>query len=187
MKPQVLALLLLQKALGQCQAISGAAPNLPEGFCQTTCGRCTCPPGSSSATSSPATSPPSNPQSPPSLPSSPPVTTSVTIPTTSTPTSTPTPCSCTDTQPDGKYTCAQQKAFGQCSAKFVTEQGHCQTTCGQCKCDPTCTCDDVQPSGSFTCAQQVCYCLPHLYNVEKHFVCSQLPQRHLLASVDIHH
>jgi len=147
---------VLQQSLGQCQAISGAAPGLPEGFCQTTCGRCTCPPGSSSSSpsspSSPMSSPPPTTQSQPSTP----LFSSVTTPATSTPTATSPPCICTDTQPDSKYTCAQQKAFGKCSQNFVLGQGHCQTTCGQCKCNPSCTCDDVQPSGSFTCAQQVC-------------------------------
>lgn len=140
--------LLLQKSLGQCNAISGAAPGVPEGFCQKTCGRCTCTAASTPSTSS------SNTPSTPSTPS-PSTTTRSPSELTGTSQSKPTPCSCTDTQPDSKYTCAQQKAFGKCSDSFVAGKGNCQITCGECKCNPTCKCDDVQPPGSFTCAQQV--------------------------------
>ena len=160
-------LCLLQKSLGQCKAIAAAAPNLPEGFCQKTCGRCTTSSGptSSSSTSSPSTTNSDSPQTSPSpsqTTSSPPQATSstsssqtVTAAVIGSSDSTPARCTCTDTQPDSKYTCTQQKAFGQCSQSFVLGQGHCQTTCGQCKCNPSCKCDDVQPPGSFTCAQQV--------------------------------
>lgn len=139
---------LPQKSLGQCKAISGAAPGLPEGFCQKTCGRCTC-----TATSTPSSS--SN--------------TPTTSPSTTADGTTqlkPTACTCTDSQPDSMYTCAQQKSFGKCSESFVAGKGHCQTTCGQCKCNPACKCDDVQPPGSFTCAQQV----KHTHHLS---VCSQ--------------
>ena len=130
---------LLQKSLGQCNAISGAAPGVPEGFCQQTCGRCTCTSGSTPSTASPNT---------PTTPS----------PSTNTPPTAltmPSPCTCTDNQPGSTYTCAQQKAFGKCGDSFVGGKGNCQITCGQCQCNPSCKCDDVQPPGSFTCAQQV--------------------------------
>jgi hypothetical protein len=37
---------------------------------------------------------------------------------------------CTDKPPQGKYTCAQQKAWGKCSDDFM--RGHCCTTCWGC-------------------------------------------------------
>ncbi|KAL6778137.1 hypothetical protein ACKKBG_A17070 [Auxenochlorella protothecoides x Auxenochlorella symbiontica] len=39
---------------------------------------------------------------------------------------------CTDTPPDKKYTCAQQKSFEKCDSKWMISNGFCNETCGRC-------------------------------------------------------
>ena len=141
---------LLQKGFGNCNALLMVTPTaeLPEAFCQTTCGRCFTMPTLTMTTQSQSRSffaAPSNSINASSL-----STNSI-----ARSRSLLASCTCTDSQPDKTYTCAQQKAFGKCSADFVAGKGHCQTTCGRCTCNPSCKCDDVRPPGSYTCAQQV--------------------------------
>eukprot|EP01023_Acetabularia_acetabulum_P031788 TRINITY_DN2974_c0_g1_i3.p1 TRINITY_DN2974_c0_g1~~TRINITY_DN2974_c0_g1_i3.p1 ORF type:complete len:282 (-),score=67.14 TRINITY_DN2974_c0_g1_i3:276-1007(-) len=65
-------------------------------------------------------------------------------------------CPCNDEAPKAakggvQYTCAEQKAFGQCDADFML--GFCECTCGRC-----CPCNDFPPTigegSAFTCIQQ---------------------------------
>lgn len=122
--------------------------HLPEAFCQSTCGRCPYLPAASTITQHHSTVHHDLPVQ---------ATNSTFIYTSQLAASRSllASCSCTDTQPDSTYTCAQQKAFGKCSTAFVGGKGFCQTTCGRCQCNPSCSCDDVQPAGAYTCAQQV--------------------------------
>ncbi|GAB4818174.1 hypothetical protein N2152v2_005220 [Parachlorella kessleri] len=49
-----------------------------------------------------------------------------------TPTASPAPPPCTDTPPDSRYTCEQQKGWGKCDAGFMLAGNHCAATCGRC-------------------------------------------------------
>ena len=39
---------------------------------------------------------------------------------------------CADVAPSGGFTCAQQAAWGKCSADFMVAGGFCAATCGRC-------------------------------------------------------
>jgi predicted esterase len=62
---------------------------------------------------------------------------------------------CVDRPVPGKYTCAQQRRFGKCSAAFM--RGYCSRTCARCRpagpVKPR-PCVDLKVPGRFTCAQQ---------------------------------
>lgn len=104
-----------QQSFGKCTQtwITQPGTGAPNGYCATTCGRCSCAPKSS----------PPPPPPPPPRPSPP-----------------PPACTCDDVQPGGGYTCAQQKSFGKCTQSWMTQpgagapNGYCATTCGRCSC-----------------------------------------------------
>lgn len=90
-----------QKAWGKCSA------SFMKGHCCSSCFSCI---GCGGSPSPPF---PPRPPSPPPFPPRP-----------------PSP-SCSDTPPDSRYSCSQQKAWGKCSASFM--KGHCCSTCFGCQ------------------------------------------------------
>eukprot|EP01025_Chloroclados_australasicus_P008625 TRINITY_DN1311_c0_g1_i4.p1 TRINITY_DN1311_c0_g1~~TRINITY_DN1311_c0_g1_i4.p1 ORF type:complete len:877 (-),score=156.34 TRINITY_DN1311_c0_g1_i4:515-3145(-) len=43
-------------------------------------------------------------------------------------------CICMDIPPNGEYSCAEQKEFGQCAQQWMIDGKYCQFTCGRCDC-----------------------------------------------------
>ncbi|GLC70469.1 hypothetical protein PLESTF_000985100 [Pleodorina starrii] len=64
-----------------------------------------------------------------------------------------TPAGCVDVTPPGGYTCAQQAAWGKCSADFMRSNNYCAATCNNCGTSGG-GCGDIAPPGDYTCAQQ---------------------------------
>ncbi len=62
---------------------------------------------------------------------------------------------CTDVPPDSTFTCAQQKAWGQCEQAWM--DGFCEKTCGKCTDGAPPPCTDVAPDTENSCAQQVAW------------------------------
>lgn len=105
-----------QRNFGKCTSgwMRSAQPNAPEGFCQWTCGFCSCP-------GAPTVDEASRPVF---LGDE--------------------PCTCSDFPPPGSdFTCQEQRQLGKCLADWMRnpgspEEGYCQITCGLCPCrDPT--------------------------------------------------
>jgi hypothetical protein len=46
----------------------------------------------------------------------------------------PAAAGCTDVPPGGRFSCAQQKAFGKCTAVWLVQGGYCARTCGRPPC-----------------------------------------------------
>ncbi|KAK2078299.1 hypothetical protein QBZ16_004168 [Prototheca wickerhamii] len=68
----------------------------------------------------------------------------------------PPPPGCSDVPPSPDYTCAQQAAFGKCSAVWMVEGDYCAQTCGRCLIPtPSTDCGDVSPVPDVACEAYV--------------------------------
>eukprot|EP01025_Chloroclados_australasicus_P000164 TRINITY_DN10080_c1_g3_i2.p1 TRINITY_DN10080_c1_g3~~TRINITY_DN10080_c1_g3_i2.p1 ORF type:complete len:557 (-),score=75.52 TRINITY_DN10080_c1_g3_i2:92-1762(-) len=106
-----------QKQWGKCSRIWMINPrnNAPNGFCATTCGRCTCSQDFIEVD-------PSTPSADDQVEES------------------QVECSCTDIPPKSSpYICYQQSLFGKCNEPWMLDEsqvagGYCQISCGRCSC-----------------------------------------------------
>eukprot|EP01025_Chloroclados_australasicus_P024309 TRINITY_DN24411_c1_g1_i5.p1 TRINITY_DN24411_c1_g1~~TRINITY_DN24411_c1_g1_i5.p1 ORF type:complete len:660 (-),score=71.71 TRINITY_DN24411_c1_g1_i5:31-2010(-) len=115
-----------QKKWGKCDAdwMVKKTQKAPRGFCEQTCGRCTCPNELNS-----------RPKVPVAL------------------TSGGNNCTCTDIMPPGQdFTCEEQRVMGKCEADWMfnttLSEGYCQTTCGRCQCPQI----EIEESAEIPCA-----------------------------------